>query len=217
MPAIKVSRITPQQVKAYPVTTENVASIVELLTRGMVAGKFNGEAIPAMIDGYGPGWRVAVRPTDGQPDLFAYTGYWIVEYDDLELSVYDGPSMARLFHYDAEMKWDAAEVAPHAVVVDSTVKVSFPEPTSLNGPWEYKLKITDITNSASQVLDVVPEVIVVSPGGVVLGSLASVTLGDLALGHDYSVTVECKSQSYDSSALSVPVTFTVPKSVAPSE
>lgn len=196
-----VSRISPQEFKAYKVVDERAADIYTLLRRGYVAGKFEYEVTPHPLPDGTSGSRVIFRYLDDTPDKVAYPNYWIIECDDLEISVYDGPTGTALFHENVDMEWAAANTAPSAQVQDERVLITFRQPTSINGPWTYSLTQNSTPVEFSQSMQRVDF------DGLILGVDITLSIPKPDPG-EYTYVVTADTQ-FSTSATSLPTTLTI--------
>lgn len=187
---------------------DNLADIVGLLTRAKASKKWDHTPQQIELGDGALGWRIFLKPQpEGiAPVLVAHPSYWIVESDDLDLAVFDGPTAVSLFRADTELVWHAA--APQVTVhEDRSAELVVRQPVSINGPWSYSVNLSgdDLTPDAtvSVIKSEGPEVV-----GLVLGADVTLSLGELAPG-EYTATVTVTCDHYDRASTSQPVTFTV--------
>jgi hypothetical protein len=201
MAVVDVSRIRPENIRGYQVSAANLGDINVMLAEGFAAGRFTYEVKPHMCDDGTPGSLVVFRFPDGAPDLFAYPGYWIFEDDEGEIEVYDGPDAQARRTADVPLDW--ADVTPVVDVEAATVTVR--QPDSLNGPFDYSVKLDG--NSAPVEGSEVTKVC--DSSDMTIGSDIVLQLGGpLGVG-DHTVEVACAATRYKRSAVSRTVTCTV--------
>jgi hypothetical protein len=213
---LSVKRIVPQPIQAVKValgpngqTAGLIASLLALLD--FIAG-YHTESLTGS-EHHG-GWRIKLtRPNE--PELIAYPNDWILVtdagYDDQ--NGWQIQSTSRAYVYgrstgmsgtaanfvdmftikpdnDNPLEWPATDTSPPLLMAQPglTMLLTFSQPVSANGPFDYTVNLTDITDNTT--VDLTPQWDMDDNG------LVSMTIPDLIELHEYSATVDVKSTKY---------------------
>ncbi|ORV86729.1 hypothetical protein AWC11_17020 [Mycobacterium interjectum] len=226
MGVLQVTRINPQQQRAFQVSTEN-ASIAYSLQNAMMAAGLDAQL--KTVSGLNVPHLLQVTITQPSlPDQHAWPGDWILvtdaTYDEAANAWTVGPitraivygigvgqagsatDFVNTFTGNCELLWTAATVPPDATAeAGLSASIVMAQPTSCNGPFAYVVNLTDeTTNTATQVT---PTPSIDQAGNVTLALDRNV----LTEGHSYHATVTVNATKYDgaSATSAATETFTV--------
>lgn len=210
MPAINVTRISPQEFTAYEVTPENTIDIMGWLSRAIKSGKWFCDPKSDIIDGQVRWWPVLRPNQPGAQELYALPDYVIVASDDFEsVCVLDGPTARATYHDDVPLKWDSS--APVVTVGDGGTEVVVPQPTSFNGPWTFSVTVDgQLAELVAEPQTALTRSEDAQRAGAILGATTTLSLAALPPG-EYEVVVTVSCDEYEHAATSQPATVTVPE------
>lgn len=215
MTAISVDRIVPLTFTAMRVTPQYVPDLFALIQAAKEARRWKGEPTPVDLADGSVGWQILFRYEDGRPDITAHPGYWVIADSDLNIEVYDPPTGVTKFHQNVTFEWDGLTNPPHVSLnEDGTVKLSFRQPKSINGPWSYTVTRVDLADDSTA--DFTPlgdvDVAPVADGTFrVIGADVSFDIAaGLTTGHDYRFKLIATADSFGATAetpLSEPISL----------
>jgi len=213
---LTVSRIAPQTLGAFQVSTANAGVAFALQNALMAIGS---QASMKVTTGLGVANLLQVGITQPSlPDQFAWPGDWVLVTDatyNAASNVWTVSSTTQVIVYgigvgqigtrqdfvntftaDTPLVWDAA--TPTVTSESAGVlNVSFPAPTSADGPWTWKYTLTNVTSqNTSAPTTFTPT----ESNGVLSTVISGVTTGDA-----YTVTVTV-ADNYQQTATSAPST-----------
>ena len=203
MTVLAVTRITPQNLAAFQISTANATTAFGLQNALMATGSTaamkvtTGIRVPNLLQ------VTILQPS--LPDQVAWPGDWILVTD----ATYDNTTQQwtvasttqaivygtgtgqvgtpadfiNTFTADTTLAW-AASAPTASAQTGSELVLSFPAPTSADGPWTWEHTLTDHTSNTTGS----PTAFTPTTGPD--GNLTT-TLTGLTVGHDYSATVTC--------------------------
>ena len=215
MSVLTVSRIAPQTLAAFQVSTANAGVAFALQNALMAIGS---QASMKVTTGLNVANLLQVAITQPSlPDQFAWPGDWVLVTD----ATYNAASntwtvasttqaivygigqgqigtrqdFVNTFTADTALVWDAA--APTVVAeTGGAVTVSFPAPTSSDGPWTWSYTLTN-TTAATKPAPPTPFT-PTNTNGVLTTTIDGLTASD-----EYTLTVTC-TDNYGNTATSAP-------------
>lgn len=191
-------------------TTQQAVEIAEAIETAAVAGKItSGRTYMGQYpDDAGLGWIVQITVAGKLYTAYQYD--WLVVDDEGALSTWHGgsqwpgnnPEFADQFPIPA-VEWAATSAAPDAAAEPGlTASLTVPQPTSCNAPFTYTVSQTvgGVTSDATLVGD-----------PVLADGNATLTVGDLTVGAEYTFVVTVRTPYAGVTATSVataPITAT---------
>jgi len=216
MGVLTVSRIAPQTLAAFQISTANAGVAFALQNALMAIGS---QASMKVTTGLNVANLLQVAITQPSlPDQFAWPGDWILVTDatynaannawtvasTTQVIVYGigvgqigtRQDFVNTFTADTPLVWDAA--APTVTSESAGVlNVSFPAPTSADGPWTWTYTLTNVTSQNTST----PTTFTPTESNGVLSTVIS----GLTTGDAYTVTVTV-ADNYQQTATSAPST-----------
>lgn len=135
--SLTVNPITPASFTAWQITQANALDVEEALATVAQLG-WKGTTTDYIQPNSGGTlvWTVGLSRS-GYATLTGYNGNWIVS-DGTNVTILTNPVFISTYTVNVALAWAPTTIAPTATLnPDSTVTLSFPQPTSPNGPWTY--------------------------------------------------------------------------------
>lgn len=148
MASITVNRVIPATINAVlvgPNTAQDVAGVLEAATR---FGYRSTVLWYADAGSGAPSWMATISKP-GYPDQVAFNGYWLVVVNTT-VTVYTPQAFINTFTSNIPLVWAATDTAPIAEALpELEAAITFPAPTSANGPFVYTVTVTDETTQTT--------------------------------------------------------------------
>lgn len=195
MSSVTVNRLNPASITAVlvsPATVADVAAVLESATsfgyRSSVAWGTNQNNQPTWM---------ATLSLPGYPDQQANPGDWLVVEESI-VTVYTPSDFINTFTGNVPVVWAATSAtAPVASALPGLqATITFPAPTSINGPFTYTAEVNDETAETTTAATLVGSP--VSADGQI-----SITVSELVEGDECNFTVTVNTQYEGVTATSV--------------
>lgn len=186
---INVSPIEPVAIMAWQISETTAPDVMEALAVAASVG-YTGK-VTSHIEPNSSVlvWQITLSRT-GYADAMGGTGDWMV-YDGTAFAIYSNPDFVDRFTTDIPLMWDASLSAASQ---PGGASLSFPAPTSPNGPFTYTVLATDSQGSTVNAI----------LGGPSEGNgRVALTVGGLTAGFIYTFTVTVHTR-YGFEATSAP-------------
>lgn len=186
MTALTVTPITAPTITAWLVSTATASDVVTALAAAVELGYQAN--VKAMNQNGAVTFSITLA-SSGYPSLTVSNGNWLVS-NGTSMSVYTAAQFVATYTADTPMIWAPTSTPPVAAAESGlTATITFPQPTSANGPWTYTATYTDTTANTTGTATI-------SGGPVLNGSDVTITVEGLIEGDDYTFEVTCDT-TYD--------------------
>lgn len=189
--SLVVTPVVAPVTTAWQITPKNPADTMIALASIAQAG-YTGSAT---IQGGTQVWHITLTHSI-YPSITLYEYAWIT-FDGINARMYaNNDDFIATYTANVPLAWSGVSTAPVAMPQSGgQAIITFPQPTSPNGPWTYSVSATNVTKSDTALATAVGQ-------SKVLNGQVSLTVGGLALGADYTFTVSLTTQ-YGGSATSL--------------
>lgn len=198
--SLNVNLINPNPITAWLISTATAGDCVVALNTIAALG-WKGTITSAVQPNSGGAvvWDVTLTRS-GYPTLKGTNNCWIVS-DGEHVDIFTSQQFQAIYTADVEMQWAAIESPPFAQsVAGGGATVTFPVPTSPNGPFTFTVVATNTTTgNKSQLTDQAE-----------INGIVTFTASDLVDGDEYTfVATAATPYGTTQSAVSNPITAAV--------